>query len=94
MGKYMRAFRECLNDAHRNGKGIEVPHALVMRGAIPIPEEETTQIYLNSPAELAAMYQPGPFQAAPGWTGRGTCSSLGLGRAFASAISRGCDRSM
>jgi hypothetical protein len=55
IGKYMRAFRECLNDAHRNGKGIEVPHALVMRGAIPIPEEETTQIYLN-PAELAAMY--------------------------------------
>lgn len=56
VGKYLRAFRECLNDAHRNGKGIEVPRALVMPGSIPIPEEETTQIYL-SPEELKAMYQ-------------------------------------
>jgi len=56
VGKYMRAFRECLNDAHRNGKGIEVPNQLIMRGAIPIPEEETTQIYLT-PDELDAIYQ-------------------------------------
>lgn len=47
VGKYLRAFREFLNDAAHNGKGIEVPAAVLRRGAVPIPEEETTQIYLS-----------------------------------------------
>jgi integrase len=60
IGKYMKALREVINDAYKNGKDqhgkpLEIPRSVMQRGAIPIPEEETTSVYLNE-RELEEIY--------------------------------------
>lgn len=52
VGKYMRALREFVNKAA--DEGHELRPAILKRGGIAIPEEETHKVYLN-PEELAAL---------------------------------------